>query len=106
GYHREHRNASAGIVVDANERQRPEMWRRPEEDDEKEETRLDRDAAGHRHPADDRRKGARGAADNDVLRRRSLEPCRIDSDVKEDRESKQWRRGPAQDEGEQPHPQR
>ena len=72
GNHRKHRNPSAGVVVDANERQRPEMWRRPEEDDEEEETRLDRDAAGRRHPADDGRKGARGAADNDILRRRSL----------------------------------
>src|SRR5262249_3279637 len=84
----------------ANERQRPEMWRRPEEDDEEEETRLDRDAAGRRHPADDGRKGARSAADNDVLRRRSLEPCRIDSNVKEDRKGKQRRREPAHEQAE------
>src|SRR5262245_24821482 len=38
---RQHRDAGSGIVVGANERQRPEMRRRPEEDDEKEETRLD-----------------------------------------------------------------
>src|SRR5262249_1017753 len=66
-----------------------------EEDDEEEETRLDRDAAGRRHPADDGRKGARGAADNDVPRRRPLEPYRIDNDVKEDREGEQRRREPA-----------
>src|SRR5262249_27046128 len=100
GNHREHRNASAGVVVGANERQRPEMWRRPEEEEGKEETGLDREAPRPRPPADDGRKGARGAADNNVLRRRSLEPCRIDSNVKEDREGEQRRREPAHEQAE------
>ena len=45
-------------------------------------------SGGHR-PADQRRKGARGAADNDVLWRLPLQPHRVHDDVEEDRESKQ-----------------
>src|SRR5215510_6147785 len=82
GNDREHRNPSAGVVVGPNERQRPEMWRRPAEYDEEEKTRLEGDAAGRCYPANDGRKGPCGAADNDVLLRPPLEPCRIDRDIK------------------------
>jgi hypothetical protein len=40
-------------------------------------------------PADHRREGASGAADDDVLRRRALEPHRVDDGVEEDRERQQ-----------------
>src|SRR5262249_55816069 len=43
---REHGNASASVVLGANERQRPKMWRSPEEDDEEQQTWLDGDPAG------------------------------------------------------------
>src|SRR5262249_12680353 len=46
-----HRQTGARVLIDANERQRPEMRRRPEEDDEEEQTRLDRDTAGGCRPA-------------------------------------------------------
>ncbi len=36
---------------------------------------------GRRGPADERRHGARGSADHDVLRRRALQPARVDDDV-------------------------
>ena len=44
---------------------------------------------GGRRIADDRRKGTGCAANDDVLRRRALEPYRIDHDVEEDREGQQ-----------------
>ena len=59
------------------------MRRRPDEDDREEEQRRDPDVPGRRGPADERRHGARGAADHDVLRRRALQPARVDDDVEE-----------------------
>ena len=47
---------------------------------------------GDRDPADDRRQGARGAADDDVLRRGALQHDRVDDDVERDREQRQERR--------------
>ena len=49
--------------------QRPEMRRRPVIDDREHQHRRDRQVAGHRRPADQRRKCAGRAADDDVLRR-------------------------------------
>ncbi len=69
----------------------------------KKKTRLEGEAAGHCHPADDGRKGPCGAADNDVLRRPPLEPCRIDRDVKENCEGEQRRREPAHEQAEHSH---
>ncbi len=51
--------------------------------------RRDRDLAGRRGPADKRRKGARGAADDDVLRRAALQPDGVDEDVEADGEREQ-----------------
>ena len=47
--------------------------------------------SGCRRPADHRRKRAGGAADDDVLRRPSLQPHRVHDDVEEDREGEQRR---------------
>src|SRR5712671_5095561 len=52
GDHRQHRDAGAGIVARAPQRQRPEMRRRPEKDDEEHDERLDADAARGRRPSD------------------------------------------------------
>ena len=57
--------------------------RRPEEDDEEERERRQRERAGSGRPADERWHGARRAADDDVLRRRALEPARVDEHVEE-----------------------
>ena len=46
-------------------------------------------AAGHGGPAEHRRRGARGAADDDVLRRRALEPQRVDHRIADQREEGQ-----------------
>src|SRR6476620_4272872 len=90
----EHGKSSTGIVVDTNKRQCPEMRWCPEEDNEEQKTRFNRQTAGRCSPADDGRQRAGGAADHDVLRSPSLEPCRVDNDVKKDREGKQRRRKP------------
>ncbi|KAF1854768.1 hypothetical protein Lal_00013172 [Lupinus albus] len=71
------------------------MRRRPEEDDQEQQHRHQRDVARHRHPADQRRKGPRPAADDDVLRRARLQPHGIDPRVVEDRHRQDRRRQPA-----------
>ena len=62
------------------------MGRRPQEDDRKKDDRLKAHPAGRRGPADHRRKGAGGAPDDDILRRRALQPHRVDHGVEEDGE--------------------
>ena len=90
--HRQHRHAGAGVVLVAEERQRPEVRRGPEEDQREHQHALDRDAAGRRRPADHRRQRPGRAADHDVLRRRPLQPDRVDHRVEEDGEGEQPRR--------------
>src|SRR6266702_3526699 len=92
GHNRKHRHASAGVIVRAIKRQRPEMRRRPQEDDQEQDQRLDREAAGGCRPADHRRQRASGAADDDVLWRYAFEPDRVDADIKADGEGEQRRR--------------
>ena len=65
------------------------MGRRPQEDDREEDNGFQRDRIGNSCPADHWRKGAGRAADDDVLRRRTLEQHRIDNDVEKDREGEQ-----------------
>ena len=67
------------------------MRRRPQEDDQEQDERLEPDLSGCRRPANHRRKRAGGTADDDVLRRAPLQPYRIDDDVEEDREGEQRR---------------
>ncbi len=57
------------------------MRRRPEEDDQEEQQRRQRQRAGRGRPADDRRNRPGRAADDDVLRRRALQPAGVDEDV-------------------------
>ena len=87
--HRQHRHAGARVVLGAVQRERPEVRRRPGEDDEEQQQRLDGDLAGHRRPAEHRRHRARGAADDDVLRRRRLEDHRVDHRVADERGERQ-----------------
>ena len=63
-------------------------------------TKLSRLGAGGRGPANHRRKGARGPADDDVLRRAPLQPHRIDEDVEGDGEGQQRAGHPIDDEAE------
>ena len=77
------------VVVAAEERERPEVRRRPHEDQREHREALVGDAPRRHRPADHRREGPRGAADDDVLRRRPLEPHRVDDGVEEDREREQ-----------------
>ena len=79
------------------------MRRRPDEDDREQHEGLERDRARHGGLADHRREGARGAADDDVLRRRALQPHRVDDDVEEDREGEEARGEPVGDEPEHQH---
>ena len=65
------------------------MRRRPQEDDGEQQERQRGDVAGRRDPADQRREGAGGAADDDVLRGPALQPDRVDQDVEQDRNGEQ-----------------
>ena len=90
-HHRHHRHAGAGIIVGAIQRQRPEMRRRPQEDDG-----TSTSGASARLPVTAAQpiaggKRAREAADDDVLRRAALQPERIDADIEEDGEGEQRR---------------
>ncbi|MPL75517.1 hypothetical protein SDC9_21341 [bioreactor metagenome] len=87
--HRQHRYPGAGIIVAHEERERPEMRRRPQEDQREHQEALERDAARRHCPADHRRKGPGGTADHDVLRRAPFQPDGIDDDVEEDGEGEE-----------------
>ena len=89
---RQHRHAGLGVLVDAAQRQRPEVRRRPHEDDQEQQQRLEVDRAGHRGPAQHRRHGARGAADDDVLRGARLEREGVDEGVADEGRERQQRR--------------
>ena len=79
------------------------MRRGPQEDDREQQHRHQRDLAGRRDPADQRRERAGAAADDDVLRRARLEPDRVDHRVVEDRDGEDRRRQPADREPHQQH---
>jgi hypothetical protein len=86
---RHHRDADATVVTGLEQRQRPEVRRRPQEDDEELDYALDGRRPVTAGPADHRREGAGGAADDDVLRCRAFEPHRVDDGVEEDGEGEQ-----------------
>ena len=70
------------------------MRRRPHEDDEEQHEAVQRHGAGDDAVADGGGQRPRGAADHDVLRRRALEPHRVDQRVEHDGEAEQRRRQP------------
>src|ERR1700675_3754700 len=65
--HWQHRHSGTRIVVDAGERQRPEVRRRPEEHDEKQQARLDGNPPCRCPPPNHWRKAAPGPAVANVL---------------------------------------
>ena len=70
---------------------------------EKQDQRLDPERAGDGGVRNHRREGARRAADDDVLRRRPLEPHRVDDGVEEDREGQEAGREPVRHEAKRQH---
>jgi len=85
----QHRHPGVGIIFLHEQRQRPEMRRRPEKNDGEHGKRFKADAAGRHRPADHRRKRPGGTTDHDVLRCAPLQPDRIDHGIKEDGEGKE-----------------
>ncbi len=83
-HHRHHRDPGPGVVRLLDQRERPEVRRRPVEDDGEQIDRRQIEPAGHGRPAHQRRKRAGGAADHDVLRARPLEPDGVDEDVEQE----------------------
>ena len=59
------------------------MRRRPHEHDREQGQRRERDVPGRCRPADERGHRAGRPADDDVLRRRALQPARVDEDVEQ-----------------------
>ena len=88
---RQHRDPRLRVVALDQERQRPEVRRRPEEDDQEERDRRQSQVPGRGRPADQRRDRAGGPADDDVLRRRALQPAGVDEDVEEVPDERQRR---------------
>ncbi len=87
--HRQHRHVDLGVLVLAVDRQGPEVRRRPGEDDQHQQQRLGGDLAGYRDPAEQGRRGAGQAADDDVLRCGALEKAGIDHRVTDQRGQRQ-----------------
>ncbi len=86
---RQHRQPRLRVLLGAVQRQRPEMRRRPDENDQEQQQRFRRDVVGHRGPAEHRRHRARRAADDDILRRGGLEQHRVDDRVADERRQRQ-----------------
>ncbi len=102
--HRQHRQPGAGVLLCAIERERPEMRRRPGEDDEEQQQRFRRDLPGHRRPAEHRRHRTGSPADHDVLRRKRLEDHRVEDGVAHERPERQPHRERVHELVEQPQP--
>ena len=79
--YRQHRDFDFGVFFASGDRQRPEMRRCPDENDQKQQQRIRMHFAGHRAPAQQRRSRSDSAADNDVLRRHPFEVDRINNRV-------------------------
>ena len=79
--HRKHGQAGAGVFVAPVAGQRPEVGRRPQEDDEEQGQGRQADAVGHRGPAEHRRHRPGGATDDDVHGRGRLQDDGVDDGV-------------------------
>ena len=89
----QHWDSRPRVLARARQRQRPEMGRRPEEDDGDHAPRQQRQRiAPGGGPADQRRERAREAANDDVLRRCALEKGRVNQCIAEQRRQCQQRR--------------
>src|SRR5690606_32528941 len=83
---RHHGHSSAFIVSRLEQCERPEMRRRPEEDDQEEHDALQRHRTARCRPTYNRWQCTCGASDDDVLGRRALEPDRIYDTIEENGE--------------------
>ena len=79
--HRHHRDPCRGVLALEQQRERPEVRRRPQQHDHEQVDRAHPEVAVGRGPARQRRDRAGGAPDHDVLRRRSLQPQRVHDHV-------------------------
>ena len=89
---RQHRHVGGPVVVGVADRQRPEVWRRPEEHREEQDHRRPPERVGDRGPADEHRDGAGGPPDHDVVAAGALQPQRVHADVERGRRRGQQRR--------------
>src|SRR5207244_13051566 len=80
-YGREHREARPPVVLPASVREGPEVSRRPEEDEEGDQDRLQADRIRCRGGPGERRAGTGESADDDVAHVGPLESDRVDADV-------------------------
>ncbi len=83
GHNGQHRHLRCGVVLPELHGQRPEVRRRPEEDDREQNQRWPRHPARHRRPADQHGEAARCAADHDVRRGPALQPERVDEHIEQ-----------------------
>ncbi len=81
--HRQHRHAGLQVIVAIGNGQAPEMRRRPQEQDQRQQHRLGRQAGGDRRGAGEDGEAARHAADHDVPPGPALEPDGVDHRVEE-----------------------
>ena len=80
---RQHRHARPGVILAVYERERPEVNRRPEEQQDRQGDHAGVSPGVSRRAARQDRRAARRAADHDVQGRARLEPYRVDHDVNE-----------------------
>src|SRR5215207_996762 len=100
---RKHRHGGTRVITLLEERQGPEMGRSPGEDNGEEPPGQWGKIAGYRCPADEWWHGASGAADDDVMGGRALEPLRVDEHVEEISGQGKRGRGPVDDDSEHQH---
>ena len=101
--HRQHGNVRIGVLSMTMDSQRPEVRRRPGEDDEEQQQRMRIDRAGHRRPPEHRRHRPGRAPDDDVLRSRPLEEETVDHGIPDERAEGQHRRQRVDAPGENRH---
>ncbi len=77
------------VILAARDRQRPEVRRRPGEDDQEQQQRMRIGGTGDRRPAEHGRRRAGCTADDDVLRRHVLEPHGVEHRVADQRQERQ-----------------
>jgi len=82
-HHGKHGNSGRRVVLAVLNGQCPEVWRGPQEDEQEQKPRGPGQRIGDRSPADQYGNSPSGAADNDVLLTRALQPQGIDEHVEE-----------------------
>ena len=80
------------VILRSQQRQRPEVGRRPEENDQEQQPCGQFHRAGDRRPGDEGRDRARRAADDDVLGRPAFQEERVHEHVKQNARQRDERR--------------